>query len=311
MKKVELHLHFDGSLDIDFASKLVGYDASKEMVSENDSSLVDYLKKFSLPGKLLQDYSTIREFAYILASKLKDDDVIYAEVRFCPFFHDKVISVDRVITAIREGFSRVSDIKINLIFCMMRNFSFEENLKVIKLAKKYLGNGVCAVDLAGDEANFKTENFKELFDIINMESIPYTIHAGEADSFESVDAAIRFGAKRIGHGISSVESDDTIKRLIDNGVTLEVCPKSNVDTKAVDCIQNHPIKRLVDKGVLVTINTDNRTVSNTTLEKEYKLLRDNFNFTDEDFIKFNINAINAAFISDEEKELLKNKLLSQ
>lgn len=310
MKKVELHLHLDGSLDVEFASKLVGRDVSSEMISRNDSSLKQYLEKFDLPGELFQEYNNIKQFSYLLAKQLKEEDVIYAEVRFCPFFHDKKISVDRVITGIREGFSKVDGIKINLIFCMMRHFSFEENLKVIKLTKKYLGNAVCAIDLAGDEAGFKTKNFEELFKIVKEEGIPFTIHAGEADSYESVNDAIKFGAKRIGHGIRSIENIDTINLLIENKVTLEVCPDSNLDTKSVNSIDEHPIKKLVDAGVLVTISTDNRTVSETSLEHEYELVREAFGFTDDDFIKFNLNAIEAAFISDEEKEVLKDRLLN-
>ena len=310
MKKVELHLHLDGSLDVNFASGLAGRDVTGEMVSRDDVSLKQYLEKFDLPGELFQEYNNIKQFSYLLAKQLKDEDVIYAEVRFCPFFHDKKISVDRVITGIKEGFSMVDGIKLNLIFCMMRHFSFEENLRVINLTKKYLGNGVCAIDLAGDEANFKTKDFEQLFKIVREKNIPFTIHAGEADSYESVDAAVSFGAKRIGHGIRSIESMDTINSLIENNVTLEVCPDSNVDTKAVNSISEHPIKKLVDAGVLVTISTDNRTVSETSLEHEYELLRNEFGFNDNDFIKFNLNAINAAFISDEEKQELRDRLLN-
>ena len=311
MKKVELHLHLDGSLDIDYAKEIVGRDVYSDMVSVYDNSLKEYLEKFTLPGMLLQDYKHIVEFSRRLAQKLKDEDVIYAEVRFCPYFHDQKISVDGVITGIRDGFSLVSGIKINLIFCMMRHFDFELNYKIIKLTKKYLGNGVCAIDLAGDEANYSTRSFKVLFDIIREENIPFTIHAGEADSYKSVRDAIDFGATRIGHGIRSIDDANTVKKIIENNVCLEVCIDSNLDTKAISNINEHPIRKLVDLGVLVTINTDNRTVSNTDLEHEYNLLRKYFNFTDKDILNFNLNAIEAAFISDDEKKELKDKLLNE
>lgn len=311
MKKVELHLHLDGSLDIDYAKELAGRDVYNDMVSSNDGSLAQYLEKFYLPDELMTEYNNIVEFSYRLAKQLEKEEVIYAEIRFCPFSHDKKISVDRVVTGIREGLSRVPSVKTNLIFCMRRNFSFEENLKVINLTKKYLGNGVCGIDLVGDEASYKTSDFKALFDIINKENIPCTIHAGEVDSYKSVLSAISFGAKRIGHGIRSIEDEETLKLLVDKNIFLEVCLDSNLDTKAVNSIGEHPIKRLVDAGVKVTINTDNRTVSETSLEHEYDLLRNNFGFTDKDILQFNLNAIEAAFISDEEKELLINRLLEQ
>lgn len=309
MKKVELHLHLDGSINIPYAEKLVGRDIKKEVMGNGSKTLKEYLDKFSLPIQLLQDEENIEEFSYLLGKELEKDEVIYAEVRFCPLFHVEKIAVDKVITAIIRGFGRVSGVKVNLIFCMMRHFSFEDNLKIIELTRKYLGNGVCAIDLAGDEANYKTADFSSLFETVKEDKIPFTIHAGEADSYESVESAISFGTSRIGHGIRSIESRETINKLSDKEIVLEVCPTSNVDTGVIADIECHPIKRLVDEGVLVSINTDNRTVSNTSLEKEYQLLRDTFGFTDEDFVKFNLNAIRGAFISDVEKEELRKELL--
>ena len=278
MKKVELHLHFDGSLSIPYASKLMGRDVTSELVSVHAKSLAEYLDKFTLPVRLLQSREDIETFASLIEAAL-------------------------------AGFRRVPEVKINLILCMMRNFSIEENKEVIRLAKKYRNQHVVAIDLAGDEASYPTSAFEPLFELAKKESIPYTIHAGEADGAESVHSAIKFGTKRIGHGVRSIESDDVVQELIQNEVTLEVCPKSNLDTGIYESLDEHPVRKLVDAGVLVTINTDNRTVSNTSLEYEYDLLRNTFGFTDVDFVKFNINAINASFLPDEEKEELKKQLL--
>ena len=311
MKKIELHLHLDGSLNIDYINEIMKRDCTDELISSNSKDLKEYLDKFELPISLLQDKNYIEHFCYLLAKDLEKEDVIYAEVRFCPLFHVDKISVDEVITSVINGFNKISTVKVNLILCMMRHFDNEKNKEIINLAKKYLGHGVCAIDLAGDEGHFDTSNFKELFKIVNEEKIPFTIHAGEADGYHSVDFAISFGAKRIGHGVRAVENEDTIKNLIDNNILLEVCPKSNLDTNLVDNISKHPIKKLVDLGVLVSINTDNRTVSNTSLNYEYELLRDNFDFTEADFVKFNLNAINGAFISEEEKIDLRNRLLEK
>ena len=310
MKKIELHLHFDGSINVEYTNKLLGYDATDELIDTTSRDLGEYLKKFELPIKLLQDLNNIEEYAYLLGKELERDEVIYTEVRFCPLFHVEKYSIDEVVEAIRRGFKRVSTVKVNLIFCMMRHFSVQDNYKIIMLTKRFLGNGVVGIDLAGDEAKYATEKFKELFDIIRKEGIPFTIHAGEARSYESVNNAIDFGAKRIGHGISSIQSDEVVNKLIRMGVTLEICPSSNIDTDVIKSIESHPIKQLVDNGVLVTINTDNRTVSNTNLNKEYELLRKTFGFSDEDFLKFNLNAINCAFIGEDEKRLLREEILS-
>ena len=133
--------------------------------------------------------------------------------------------------------------------------------------------------------------------------------SGVMFSYESVVDAITFGAKRIGHGIRSIESEVVMSKLEREKIVLEICPTSNINTKAVLSMEIHPIKELINKGVLVTINTDNRTVSNTTLNREYELLREAFNFSDEDFIRFNLNAISCAFISEEEKMKLRRLLI--
>jgi adenosine deaminase len=191
---------------------------------------------------------------------------------------------------------------------MMRHFPFEKNLEIIKLAKKYLGNGCCAIDLAGSEAQFKTSSFEELFKIAKTEGIPFTIHAGEADGVESLISAINFGTKRIGHGVRCIEDENVVNMILDKGIYLEVCPTSNIDTKTFNSMKEHSIKKLVDNNILVTISTDNRTVSNTNLDNEYKILSDTFGFNNDDFLKFNLNAIDAAFISEEEKEDLRRRL---
>lgn len=248
-------------------------------------------------------------YAYLLGKQLEKDDVIYAEVRFCPLFHLSKHNIYEVVAAMKRGFRKVPSLKVNLIFCMMRHFSFEDNYKIIQLTKEFLGKGVVAIDLAGDEATYKTSNFEELFEIVNKERIPFTIHAGEVAGCESVVEAINFGAKRIGHGINCIESSVVMNKLINERITLEVCPSSNVDTNVVASMDKHPIRALVDKGVLITINTDNRTVSNTNLNREYELLKDTFGFTEEDFLQFNMNSIEAAFINDDEKEELRKELL--
>lgn len=308
MKKIELHLHFDGSIDSSYASWIMKRDVQDELISKSDSSLTDYLSKFDLPIGLLQDPYYVEMFSYLLAKKLEEDEVIYAEVRFCPQFHVEKAKLETIVEAMVDGFAQVPSVKINLIFCMMRHFNEAQNKEIIELTRKFLGHGVVAIDLAGDEKKYKTSNFKGLFEIINNYKIPFTIHAGEADDYTSVGAAISFGAKRIGHGINSIVSSETVNKLIENRIVLEVCPTSNLHTKAVSDISEHPIKELMQRGVLCTINTDNRTVSNTSLEREYKLLADGLGFTEDDFRKCNLNAIEAAFISEKEKEELRKKL---
>lgn len=308
--KVELHLHLDGSVKISTASEILKEDVKDRMYVNNCKNLSEYLQKFELPLMIMQNKKNLERISYELACDLKNDNIIYAEIRFCPLLHTKkCLSLEEVIESVLKGLNRV-DIKTNLILCMMRGFKDEDNQKIIYLAKKYLNKGVVGIDLAGDEFRYKTRDYENLFELANKNNINYTIHAGEADDYTSVESAIKFGTKRIGHGVKSIDNNETIKKLIDNNVTLEVCPTSNIDTCIVDIYKCHPIKKLYNSGVKVTVNTDNNTVSNISLSEEYNKLINEFNFTKEDFLKFNINAIDASFLSEEEKEVLRKIIIN-
>ena len=310
LPKVELHLHLDGSVRESTASEILGVDVSNKMQVNNCKSLSDYLSKFEIPLIVMQSKENLERISYELAVDLKKDNVIYAEIRFCPILHTKNgLSLEEVIDSVLKGLKKV-EIKTNLILCMMRNFEEDENKKIIYLAKKYLNKGVVGIDLAGDESKYKTQNYEHLFDLVKQNNIPFTIHAGEADDYNSVLSAIKFGAKRIGHGVKSVDSVETIQKIINENVTLEVCPTSNVDTCIVNVYKNHPIKKLYDLGVKITVNTDNNTVSNIDLTGEYEKLLLTFNFTEKDFLNFNMNAIDSAFLTNEEKEELKKIVIN-
>lgn len=309
LKKVELHIHLDGSVRIETASELLNKDVKKDMMVDNNChDLNEYLKKFDVPISIMQTKDNLERISRELALDLKKDNIIYAEIRFAPIFHTKKgLSLEEVVESVLKGLKKV-DIKTNLILCMMRRMSYEDNEKIIYLAKKYLNNGVCAIDLAGAEALYKTKDYEKLFRLSTKLDIPFTIHAGEADGIESIKSALSFGTKRLGHGVKVTQSNDMIDVLIKENITLEICPTSNLNTCIVDVYQKHPIKKLFDKNVRVTVSTDNNTVSNLTLSDEYQKLIDNFDFNKEDFYKINLNAIDAAFINDKEKEELKNIL---
>ena len=315
MKKIELHLHLDGSVRPTTISELLNIDVKKAIklstLERKSNSLKEYLEKFDIPLKIMQTKNNLERVAQELAEDLLKDQVIYAEIRFAPNKHlEQGLSLEEVIDSILKGLAKVN-IKTNLILCMMRGDSFEKNLSIIKLAKKYLNKGVVAIDLAGNEAAYPVTEYQELFEIAKKEKIPFTIHAGDADNATSVMKAIILGATRIGHGIRAIEDEEVLNLIKEKNITLEVCPKSNLDTNMYNCLDEHPIKRLYDKKVKITINTDNRTVSNTTLTKTYKDLANTFHFTKEDFIKMNETAIKGAFINDLEKEELLKKLHEQ
>jgi len=164
------------------------------------------------------------------------------------------------------------------------------------------------LDLAGAEAIYSTKKFKDLFILASELSIPFTIHAGEAKGPESVYKAIEFGAKRIGHGVRAIEDMELMKLLKDKGVILEFCPTSNLNTKIYSDIKQYPIRDFLGAGVKFTINTDNMMVSNTDLEKEYKMIIETFNLTEDELRMIVNNSIEASFASKEIKSCIKQEV---
>lgn len=289
LKKVELHLHLDGSVD----------ESLLEQEKKDSSSLSDYLDAFSEPVEYLQTEVNIIKACQKLVCNLKKDNVIYAEVRFAPFKHAKNIKVENVIRAALIGLFD-EELKVNLILTMMRGDSFEKNIKLIELAHAFKSNCVVGVDLAGNEKD-DLEHYFPLFIKAKSLGVPFTIHAGEKNYPKNILKAVLMGAKRIGHGIASVSSEELLNELKKKQILLEICPTSNLDTKVVNDIKNHPIKRIAQAEVPFSINTDNRTISKTNLSKEYELLLENKLVSKKDLYKSNINAMMSAFLPMDEK----------
>lgn len=309
--KVELHLHLDGSVPLEVASELSGLSIEevKDKMIANDKceNLSEYLTKFDLPISIMQSRENLVKVSRELVKYLETQNIVYAEIRFAPMFHTKEgLSYEEIVEAVLEGL-KSDKVKTNLILCMMRGMDRESNIKTIEVVEKYLGKGVCGIDLAGAEDKYPLDEYIELFDIVKEKGIPFTIHAGENGSYEEVKKAIKIGAKRIGHGIHAIDDNGTIELIKENNVLLEVCPTSNVQTNAVDEYVFHPIKELYMRGVRLNINTDNITVSNISLNEEYGNLYDKFWFIEEDFNKMNIMAIENSFMNDEEKIELIDK----
>ena len=266
----------------------------------------EYLEKFAFPGSLLQTKEGISTAVYKLAEELKEQGLLYAEIRFVPQKHmEQGLSQEEVVEAAIDGMKK-SDLKAQLILCCMRgNDNHEENLETVQVAGNYLGKGVCAVDLAGAEALFPTDNFEDLFVLAKELNIPYTIHAGEASGPSSVYKALEFGAKRIGHGVRSIEDFELMKKLTDEKIYLEFCLTSNLNTRIFEKIEEYPIREFLDAGVKITVNTDNMAVSNTTLKEEYALLIETFHLNEKEVKQIVNNSIEASFADDETKLWIK------
>lgn len=323
---IDLHLHFDGSLpvesvwnqgikqnvDLEVKDKIELKD--KLSISDDCESLNEYLEKFELPLRVLQTVGGITECMQDLIQELIGEEMLYAEIRFAPQLHClQGLTQEEVVIAAIDGVKKAcvgTNFQAQLILCCMRGRdNGEANIQTVEMTKKYLGDVVCACDLAGAEAIFKTYEFEQLFELAKSLEVPFTIHAGEADGPESIRAAMAFGTKRIGHGVHCVEDEMLVAEIMKQGVTLECCPISNLHTKAVPTMEVHPVTSLLRKGVKTTINTDNRTVSNTTIAREVEEVRTACDLTREEEIQLYKNAVQAAFLSQEEKAHLCKKII--
>ena len=312
----DLHLHLDGSLSPEIVLKLAKMsdvklpaDTKEELekylsVDINCESLNDYLKCFDLPLLVLQTPETLELAAYNLGKRLNEQGISYAEIRYAPQLHkQREMSQKDAVEAVLKGFAKVMEeenIQLRVILCCMRGDKSnpdveKENLETIRLVKEYLGKGVVAADLAGAEALFPTCDFKAEFELSKELNIPFTIHAGEAAGPESIWKALEFGAKRIGHGVRAIEDEALMAELVKRKIPLEMCPTSNLQTKAVQNLEEYPLREYLKRGMIVTINTDNMTVSGTTMEKEYALLRERYALTEEEEKQLKQNGVEAAF----------------
>lgn len=245
-----------------------------------------------------------------LFNQFKSDNIIYAEVRFAPLLHlKKGLNPKEVVKIVSEKTiteSKKSGIEVGLILCTLRHFSEKESLETINLFNSFSNKNIIGFDLAADEAGYPLNNHLKAFKIANDNKVSCTAHAGEALGSQSIiDTLQQLKPKRIGHGVRCIENDELIKKIKKENIHLEICVTSNLVTKVFDNAKDHPIDKLYNCGISLSINTDGRTISDTDMNKEYSLLNQHFNWNKKEFFESNIQAINASFSSNE----VKNKII--
>lgn len=318
---IDLHLHLDGSMSLECARSLAAKqeialpdDAellSRLRVSEDCRDLNEYLERFALPLSLLQTADAVSEAVERLCNELCEQGLIYAEIRFAPQLHcQRGLTQEEVVLAAIDGLSR-GKLDASLILCCMRgNNNHKENIENVRLTGKYLGKGVCAVDLAGAEALFPNENFVDVIEYAKSLSLPMTLHSGEALGADSVASAIELGANRIGHGVRSIENAELLPILAQKKIALELCPTSNLNTRVFDSLSDYPIRKFLDAGVMITLNTDNTSVSATSLANEYQKIADTFSLTNDELKALALNSARATFLDETAKSKLIDKIES-
>ena len=318
LPKVELHLHLDCSLSYEVVARIdptVTHEAylNDFIAPEKCFNLADFLTRAVKGFALMQTKVQLQLVVHDLFKQMAADNMLYAEIRFAPLQHlQKGLTVFEVVEATEQATAaaiKETGIEARLILCTLRHYTEAQSMETIKLVEQFKNSYVAGFDIAADEAGFPVDNHIAAFKYAKEKNIPCTAHAGEASGADSVWETLKyFGPSRIGHGVRSIEDKKLVDHLCKNNIHLEICPTCNVLIDIYDEYKHHPIDQLYKAGVSLSVNTDTRTITNITLNKEYQKLQDVFGWTISDFYKCNVNALKAAFIPEELKEGLLKKL---
>ena len=323
LPKVLLHEHLDGVLRPTTIIELAKSARYRELPTEdpedlarwfhqgaNQGSLPKYLEGFAHTIAVMQTEEALERVAYEQAEDLSGDGVVYFETRFAPVFHIREgLTHQQVVSAVLKGLERGQKefgVSPGLIMCAMRNM--DVSLEMAELAVDFRERGVVGFDLAGEEGGFPPKKHVDAFHYIQRQNFNITIHAGEGFGKESIWQAIQYcGAHRIGHGTrliddiavangKAVKLGGLAQYILDKRIPLEICLLSNVHTGAARSLAEHPFKIFYQEKFRVTLNTDNRLMSDTSMTREFAAARDAFGLSIEDFEKITINAMKSAFL---------------
>ncbi|MGD9488487.1 MAG: adenosine deaminase [Calditrichaceae bacterium] len=323
MPKTDLHCHLDGSMRVDTILDLAKIQNVKLPADNKEDltrllvpglqckSLVEYLRPFDITLSVLQEFEALKRAAFELAEDAAMENIWYLEVRYSPILHtNKGMNLPDVVDAVLHGLKeaeRKYHIKTGVIICGMRNINPETSILLAELSVAYKNQGVVGFDLAGAEENFPAKHHREAFYLILNNNINCTAHAGEAYGPESIHQAIHYcGAHRIGHGTRLKENGDLLNFVNDHRIPMEICLTSNIQTKAATSFKNHPLKFYYDYGLRVTINTDNRLISNTTMTDELYLAAKYADLDVEGLKDIIVGGFKSAFLPMREKALMLN-----
>lgn len=318
ISKTELHCHLDGSVSIELIQQLareqqVNINIEDIQVDQACESLDEYLKSFDTILKVLQTKDSLEKAVIDVAQQAHHDNIKYIEIRFAPLFHmDKGLNLKEILEAVNNGANKAESlyqIKVNMLVCGMRHHENKTNIDLFTEvnALKNETRHVVGFDFAGPEEAFPTSAIQEAIQYSNHSSSHLTLHAGECGCIHNIIEGIELGARRIGHGVAAISDNTALEYIKNRNVLLEICPTSNLQTKAIQTLDELNIRKLIEQDIPFNINTDNRTVSSTNLNTEYELLYNHNLMTIDEIKDINIKAIEHAFLSDNEKENLKSK----
>jgi adenosine deaminase len=312
LPKAELHVHLDGSLRpetmlelaAEYGKKMPAHepDALRDYMHVNDArNLVEYLQRFEITLSVMQTADALERIAWELAEDLANENVRYAEIRYSPILNTREgLPLTEAVDAPLRGLRRAKEdfgIETAIIICGIRNMDPGTSRDLADLTVAYKDRGVVAFDLAGAEYNYPAKKHKDAFYTVINKNMAATIHAGEAYGPESIHQALHYcRAHRIGHGTRLFEDPDLMRFVNDARVPIEICLTSNVQTHAVESFEAHPLRMYYDYGLVLSLNTDNRLMSATTVTEEYWRAHQYQGFTWEELVDISLMGFKSAFM---------------
>ncbi|MGH7605751.1 MAG: adenosine deaminase, partial [Gemmatimonadales bacterium] len=290
-------------------------DLAKAMLVRDARNLEEYLQKYEITLSVLQSAAALERVAYEFVQDVAAEHVRYVEVRYSPLLHRPALTLDQAIEAPLAGIRRAAaetGTKVGLIVCAIRTRPPAESLDLARAAAAYRSAGVIGFDLAGAERGHPAREHRAAFEYAAAHGMACTCHAGEGDGPHSIHQALHdLGARRIGHGTRLGEDPQLLQEVIARRIPLEMCLTSNLHTHTVASVAEHPFKRYLTQGVVVTLNTDGPLTDGITLTDEYFLAHAALGLSAEELARVVLNACESAFLPDSEKVALVSRVQSE
>jgi adenosine deaminase len=312
--KVELHLHLEGAIPHDALWELVQKYGGDASIPDLDAlkrrfvytSFPEFIDTWNWKNQFLREYQDFTFIAEAVANDLASQDIRYVEAFFSPArFRDFGLEIPKLVEAIRIGLSRVAGVEVALVADLVRDDGPEKAAATLAAVGEVQSLGVVGVGIGGSEQRYPPEPFQPVYEEARRLGFHTSAHAGEAAGAESIWGAVRsLQVERIGHGIRAEEDERLLDYLVESQLPLEVCPLSNVRTGVVASIEAHPVRRLFDRGLYLTISTDDPKMFGNSLAEEFRLLESHFGFTRDEIRTLILQGIRAAWLSAEKKQEL-------
>jgi adenosine deaminase len=312
--KVELHIHLEGAIPLAAMWELIqkyGGDPSVPTMEDLSRrfeyrSFTEFIQTWSWKNRFLREYEDFAFIARAVAQDLHRQHIVYAEMFFSPsLFARHGLEVQRVTQAVRDGLSREPGARVALVADLVRDYGPAREMATLQRLAEVRELGVVGIGIGGSEHLFPPEAFRDVYEAARQAGFHTTAHAGEGAGPSSIWSALReLRVERIGHGTRAGEDESLLAYLVEHQVPLEVCPLSNVRTGVVRSFREHPVRDYYQRGILVTVNTDDPQMFRNSLAEEYRLLVEERGFSSQDVQTLILNAARASWLSPEERDRL-------